>query len=109
APIALAPTPVQAPALLRAAEIQSPQPGVRVARLFVLQVLAPRADRVDVFLEPGRDRGGRIVGSASADTLSSAQLRATISVPAGPQTLDVHARSTSSGTEEVLSLPIVVS
>jgi hypothetical protein len=109
APIALAPVPVATPAPLRAAEIQSPQPGVQVDRHFVLQVLAPRADRVDVFLEPGRDRGGRMVGSASPDSSSSAQFRAAISVPTGPQTLDVHARSTSSGTEEVLTLPIVVS
>ena len=105
----IAPAPVVVPAPLRAAEIQSPQPGDQVPRSFVLQVLAPRADHVDVFLEPGRDRGGKLVGSASADTSSSAAFRATITVPGGPQTLDVHARATSSGKEEVLTLPIVVS
>lgn len=107
-PSAVAPV-LAAPASLRAAEIQSPQPGVQVSRQFVLQVLAPRADRVDIFLEPGRDLGGRLVGSALAESSSAAEFRATVSVPTGPQTLDVHARSTSSGTEEVLSLPVVVS
>jgi len=105
----IAPAPVVAPAPLRAAEIQSPQPGDQVPRSFVLQILAPRADRVDVFLEPGRDRGGKLVGSAAADSASSAAFHTTITVPGGPQTLDVHARATSSGKEEVLTLPIVVS
>lgn len=105
----IAPAPVVAPAPLRAAEIQSPQPGDQVPRSFVLQILAPRADRVDVFLEPGRDRGGKLVGSADADASSGAAFRTTITVPVGPQTLDVHARATSSGKEEVLTLPIVVS
>src|SRR5207302_1797451 len=45
------------------AEIQAPQAGDTVGRSFVVQVLAPGADRVDVFLEPDRDgrrpRGGR--------------------------------------------------
>jgi len=100
---------VPTPAPLPAAEIQWPQSGDLVPRSFVLQILAPRADRVDVFLGPGRDRGGRLVGSATADTSSSAAFRATITVPNGPQTLDVHARATSSGKEEVLTLPIVVS
>jgi hypothetical protein len=104
----IAPAPVQAPAPRRAAEIQSPQPGGVVGRTFVLQLLAPRADRVDVFLEPGRDRGGRLVGSASADTSSSGEFRATITAPAGLQTLYVHAGSTRSGTEEILTLPIEV-
>jgi hypothetical protein len=106
---ALAPALVQAPAPRRPAEIQSPQPGDLVPRTFVLQVLAPRSDRLDVYLGPGRDRGGRLVGSAAAATSSSAEFHATISAPAGPQTLEVHARSSSSGTEEVLTLPIVVS
>ena len=101
------PAPLQAPAPLRAAEIQSPQPGDQVPRSFVLQILAPRADRVDVFLQPGRDRGGRLVGSASADTPSSAEFRATTTVPTGPQTLYVYARSTASGNEEVLMIPVV--
>ncbi len=108
APTTIAAAPIQAASASRAAEIQSPQPGVQVARHFVLQVLAPRADRIDIFLEPGRDHGGRLVGSALADNSSSSEFRAAISVPAGPQTLDVHARS-AAGTEEVLWLPIVVS
>jgi hypothetical protein len=98
---------VQVAAPRRAAEIQAPQPGSLVVRTFVLQVLAARADRVDVFLEPGRDQGGRLVGSASAESSSTAEFRATITVPAGSQTLHVHARSTRSGTEEILTLPIV--
>jgi len=97
------------PAPLRPAEIQSPQSGDAVPRKFILQVLAPRADHVDVFLEPGRDHGGRIVGSASPEVSSSGAFHATIAAPAGPHTLEVHALSTASGKEEVLTLPIVVS
>src|SRR5712691_135393 len=48
------------------AEIQAPQPGDLVGRSFIVQVLAPGADRVDVFLEPDRDSGGRLAGSAVA-------------------------------------------
>jgi hypothetical protein len=103
-----APVAVRAPVTLRAAEIQSPQPGDGVPRTFVLQVLAPRADHVDVFLDPGRDHGGKLIGS-SADTSSSGEFRATITAPMGPQNLEVHARSTATGKEEVLTLPITVS
>ncbi|MGI9148983.1 MAG: hypothetical protein ACR2IK_20950 [Chloroflexota bacterium] len=105
---AVALTPPQALAPLRAAEIQSPQPGGVVPRTFVLQMLAPRADRVDVFLEPGRDRGGRLVGSAFAESSSNAQFRVLISVPVGQHTLYVHAQSSQLGTQEILNLPIVV-
>jgi hypothetical protein len=105
--VPIVPAPIQAPAPLRAAEIQSPQPGDLLPHTFVMQVLAPRADRVDVFLQPGRDRGGRLVGSASADTPSSAEFRATTTLPTGPQTLYVYARSTASGSEEVITIPVV--
>src|SRR5262249_2780601 len=40
-------------------EIQAPSPSASVPRSFTIQVLAPGADRIEVFLEPGRDRGGR--------------------------------------------------
>jgi hypothetical protein len=88
-------------------EIQAPQPGDSVGRTFVLQLLAPNADRVDVFLEPGRDQGGRLVGSASVGKLSNAPFRVTVSLPPGSHTLSVHAQSTTTGREKVLALPIV--
>jgi hypothetical protein len=90
-------------------EIQVPRPGDLVARTFMLQVLAPGADRVDVFLDPGRDRGGHLVGSASTRQLSTTPFQVRVNAPRGSQTLHVHAYSTTSGPETVLSLPVVVS
>jgi hypothetical protein len=100
---------VQPPPPRRAAVIESPQPGDSVPRRFVLQLLAPRADRVDVFLDPGRDRGGRLVGSAAAESTASGEYRVTVTVPSGSQTLELHASSTLTGKDELLTLPIVVS
>jgi hypothetical protein len=93
------------------AEIQAPQPGDRVARSFVMQVLAPGADRVDVFLDPDRDHGGHLVGQASTSKLrpDSAPFLATVAVPPGKQTLYVHVHATAGGREEVLTLPVTVS
>ena len=93
------------------AEIQAPQPGDQVQRKFDLQVRAPNADRVDVFLQPDRDRGGRLVGSASAGPRqppgSSFEVR--VEAPADPQTtLFVHISSQETGQEQVLTLPVVV-
>src|SRR2546423_1854457 len=64
-PVAEVPVPPTIPPGLRA-EIQAPQPGDLVGRSFGVQVLAPGADQVDVFLEPDRDNGGRLAGSASS-------------------------------------------
>jgi hypothetical protein len=74
-------------------------------------VLAPGADRVDMFLEPGRDHGGRLVGSASAVQAREAGtvFQATVTAPTGKTTLYVHARWVASGQEQVLTLPVIVS
>jgi hypothetical protein len=90
-------------------EIQAPQPGDSVTRTFTLQVLAPSANRLDVFLEPGRDQGGHLVGSAalSESAPPGAGFLATVSVPAGLHTLEVRAYSTTSGQGETVSLPVV--
>src|SRR5216684_3213461 len=67
------------------AEIQAPQTGDTVGRSFAVQVLAPGADRVDVFIEPDRDGGGRLVGSAvvARDQLPGASFMATVAAPLG--------------------------
>jgi hypothetical protein len=105
--VAVAPTVV---ARIRA-EIQAPQPGDLVSRSFTLQVLAPGADRVDVFLEPDRDSGGHLVGSASStrDQLPAASFLATVAAPQGMHTFYVHVHAPTSAREEVLILPVTVS
>jgi hypothetical protein len=94
------------------AEIQAPQPGDTVGRSFIVQVLAPGADRVDVFLEPDRDSGGHLVGSASvtrAQPANNTPFLATVVAPAGMQTLYVHVHAPATTREEVLTLPVAVS
>jgi hypothetical protein len=93
------------------AEIQAPQPGDLVGRSFIVQVMAPGADRVDVFLEPDRDNGGHLVGSASITRtqLPGAPFLATVAAPTGTQSLYVHIHSPTATREEVLVLPVMVS
>jgi hypothetical protein len=110
APVVSVPVPPTVTPRLRA-EIQAPQPGDLVGRSFSVQVLAPGADRVDVFLEPDRDNGGHLVGSA---TLARAQLAntpflATVVAPAGMHTLYVHVHAPTAAREEVLTLQVTVS
>jgi hypothetical protein len=105
-PVVLAPLPVVSTPQA-AVEIQAPQPGDSVGRTFIMQLLAPSADRVDVFLEPGRDQGGRLVGSASVRQLSTTPFRITVSLPPGNHTLSVHAQSTVTGREKVVPLNVV--
>jgi hypothetical protein len=88
-------------------EIQAPQPGTLVTRTFTLQVLAPSADRVTVFLEPDRDQGGLLVGSATVSQASRATIQVTVRVPSGAQTLYVHAESSTTGQQQSQALPIV--
>jgi hypothetical protein len=90
-------------------EIQAPQPGGLVGRTFVMQLLAPSADRVDVFLEPGRDQGGRLVGSGTVSQGSGAPFKVTINLPPGSHILSVHAQSSTTGREKVVPLPVIVS
>jgi hypothetical protein len=92
------------------AEIESPQPGDQVPRSFVLQMLAPAADRVDVFLEPDRDNGGRLVGSALGTPAVSAgnPLKTTVTAPIGGHTLYIHVTSVALGQEQLLTLPVVI-
>jgi hypothetical protein len=102
--------PVPTPKQRLSAEIESPQPGDLVPRSFVLQMLAPDAGRVDVFLEPDRDNGGRLVGSASASPVGSAgnTLRTTVSAPVGSHTLYIHVTSAALDRDQLLTLPVVI-
>jgi hypothetical protein len=92
------------------AEIASPQPGDQVARSFVMDVLAPNADQIDIFLEPDRNAGGRLVGSASMPQArpAGAHSKVTVNAPLGDQTLYVHVSSTTSGQEQTFTVPVVV-
>jgi len=91
-------------------EIQAPQPGDLVGKSFGVQVLAPGADRVDVFLEPDRDGGGHLVGSAALTRtqVASTPFLAPVVAPAGMHTLYVHVHAPA-GPEEVLTLQVTVS
>ena len=102
----LAPTPKQR----LYAEVESPQAGDQVPRSFTLQMLAPEADHIDVFLDPDRDNGGRLVGSASPSATGSAgtTLKTTISAPVGSHTLYIHVTSAVLDQEQLLTLPVVV-
>jgi hypothetical protein len=107
-----APTAIPAPTPMPQlhAEIQSPQPGDQVSRSFSIQLLAPHADRVDVFLEPDRDWGGALVGSASVPQAQAAgtALKVTVNAPLEAHTLYVHVSSTTLGQEQILTLPVVI-
>jgi hypothetical protein len=104
------PAPVLAQPRPLKAEVQSPQPGDQVPRSFIMQVLAPNADQVDVFLEPDRDKGGRMVGSTSAAQRQppGGSLDVAVSVPLDGHTLYVHVSSLTTGQEQVFTIPIMV-
>jgi hypothetical protein len=97
-----------APALR--AEVESPQPNDQVNRSFIVQVLAQGADRVEVYLEPDRDNGGRLVGSAMVPpgTSVGAPVKIPVSAPLDGHTLYVHVASSASGRQQVLTVPIIV-
>jgi hypothetical protein len=112
--VAVAPVVVAAPVVATvtprvAAEIQAPQPGDLVGRSFVVQVLAPGADRVDVFLEPDRDDGGHLVGTATSLRPQTMPFLATVSASAGMHTMYVHVHSPTAAREEVLTVQVTVS
>jgi hypothetical protein len=88
-------------------EVQSPAPGTDVSRHFTVEVLAPGADRVDVFLDPGRDRGGRLAGSVSVGRVPRSSFQVLVSASAGPQSVYVHAHY-ASGSEDIVTLPLDV-
>jgi hypothetical protein len=92
------------------AEVESPQPNDQVARSFVMQVLAQGADSIEVYLEPDRDNGGRLVGAATvpAGTSAASPVRITVNAPVDGHTLYVHVESSASGQQQVLTVPIVV-
>jgi hypothetical protein len=105
-----APTPAPVVDQLGTAEVQWPHTGDQVPRTFRMLVLAPNADRVDVFLEPDRDSGGRIVGSASTSQRrqSSTSLEVPVTAPPDAHTLYVHVSSMSTGQEKVIEVPVRV-
>ncbi len=63
------------------------------------------ADRVDIFLEPDRDLGGRMLGSATSTT---PVFKVPVTLPLDGHTLYIHVVSTWSRQEQVFTLPITV-
>jgi len=110
-----APSAPNGPPLL---DVRWPTPGTRVTPSFLLEGTAfdpgttdghsADAHDVEVFLKPGRDRGGRLVGAARRGQLDGAEFRVVTTIPRGDHTLHVHARSASTGRESVVRIPVVV-
>jgi hypothetical protein len=100
-------------------DVASPQPGASVGRSLLVQGVATGLDRVDIFLEPDRDGGGPLVGSGIPGELSpgarlsrplgAGEFIAPSTLPRGGHTLYIHARSSITGQEIVVSIPISVS
>jgi len=88
-------------------QVQAPSPDADVPRNFTVQVLAPGADRIDVFLDPGRDRGGRLAGSASSVPTRSGTFQVPVKASSGPQSVYVHAHY-ASGAESIVTVPLTV-
>jgi hypothetical protein len=104
------PVPVATPLPSFRAEVAWPQPGSDVGRTFAVQVLAPDADRVDVFIEPDRDEGGRIVGSTTrtAGSNASAVMNVKVALPTDNHTLYVHVSSSVTGQQTLITIPVQV-
>jgi len=107
-----------APTLPPLLDVRWPTPGVRVTPSFVLEGTAfdpvtrdghtAHAHYIEVFLEPGRDRGGRLVGTARVGQVDGTEFRVLTTIPRGDHTLHVHARSVTTGREVVVRIPVVV-
>jgi hypothetical protein len=89
-------------------QVDAPKAGANIGRTAFVQGIAfdLGVDQVDVFLEPDRDRGGRLVGSTSLRTATPARFSVTITIPPGQHTLYVHARSTLANRESIVPIPI---
>jgi hypothetical protein len=105
----VAPVPVVAPPPFRV-EVESPQPSQQISRSSIVEVLAPTADRVDVFIEPDRDQGGKLVGSMSLapGAPPPSTFRVTVNLPLDGHTLYVHASSSLTGQQALVTVPVVV-
>jgi hypothetical protein len=114
APLAVAVADLAPPPRL---QITSPNPGATISTGQLLQGVAsdPIAtigsgiDSVQIFLEPGRDGGGRLLGTATPARLGEKAFSLTLRLSRGAHTLDIHAHSSVTGRETVLSLPVKVS
>jgi hypothetical protein len=98
-------------------QIMWPNPGATISAGQLLQGVAsdPIAtigsgiDTVQIFLEPGRDAGGRLLGTATPARLGAEAFSLTLRLSRGAHTLDIHAHSSLTGRETVLLLPVKVS
>jgi hypothetical protein len=101
--------PRPAEVLTQRLQIDSPKAGATVGRTMLVQGIAfdPGVDEVDVFLEPDRDRGGRLIGSVSLRQPTPARFSVTITnLPPGPHTLYIHARSAPLNRESIVPIPV---
>jgi hypothetical protein len=106
-PPVVAAAPVPTPAAPLHLEVEAPQPGDQIGRTSVMLILAPGADAVSVFLEPDRDQGGQLVGSVTG-TSGQSLFKVTVNVPRDTRTLYVHATSSVTGQQALVTLPVVV-
>jgi hypothetical protein len=89
-------------------QVDAPRAGASIGRTAFVQGIAfdLGVDQVEVFLEPDRDRGGRLVGSTTLRSSSPARFSVSITIPAGQHTLYVHARSSAANRESVVPIPV---
>ena len=98
-------------------DVAWPNPGDTVNRSLVVEGSAVDTqataasgggiDSIEVFIEPDRDGGGRMVGSARPGSTSGIDFNASVDMPPGPHTLYIHAHSALSGKEAVTSIPVL--
>jgi hypothetical protein len=89
-------------------QLDAPRAGATLSRSAQVQgiIYDPGVDRVDVFLEPDRDHGGRLVGSVQLRQATPARFSVPISVPPGGHVLYVHAHSAITGQDQVVSVAV---
>jgi hypothetical protein len=87
-------------------QVLAPASGASISRGYQMELLATGIDRVDVFLEPDRDQGGRVVASIAG--FDGPHVVLPVSLPAGSHTLYVHGHSSLDGSDIVVSVACTV-
>jgi hypothetical protein len=91
-------------------EISAPPAGSTVSDGQVVQGIASDGiDRIELYLEPGRDAGGKLLGLAARGRPDPSTWSFVLHAPRGWHTVYVHAHSSITGLETVVALPLKVS
>jgi hypothetical protein len=105
-PLTLTSAPPPAPPRL---EISAPPAGSSVSGGQLVQgIVSDGIDRIELYLEPGRDAGGKMLGVATRERPDASSWTFLLRAPRGWHTVYVHAHSSLTGQETVLALPLKV-